>query len=142
MVAREGATDKVWCAWYAWSWRRCTAARAAGGGCEEGVGCTSSAVGGMGPMSSCGRRGVRGYRAGCQGGAAVGAQVLPRCCPGAAEVGTAGGYSRRVSRRVSKHHAQVIDRRVRMAERIGCPTCGSCCWGRCSPAPRPGPSAA
>ena len=22
MVAREGATDKVWCAWYAWSWRR------------------------------------------------------------------------------------------------------------------------
>ena len=55
-------------------------------GCCEG--CTSSAVGGMGPMSSCGRRGVRGYRAGCQGGAAVGVKVVPRCCR--------GGYSRRV----------------------------------------------
>ena len=28
----HGKTDEVWCAWYAWAWRRYEAARAAGGG--------------------------------------------------------------------------------------------------------------
>ena len=45
-------------------------------------------------------------------GAKVVQRWVSRWCPGAADVGTAGGYSRRVSRRVSKHHAQVIEPRA------------------------------
>ena len=154
MVAREGATDKVWCAWYAWSWRRCTAARAAGGGCEEGVVCvcvvcgcrvcgccegrTSSAVGGMGPMSSCGRRGAGGYRAGCQGGAAMGVKVVPRCCR--------GGYSRRVQQAGEQACEQAPcsgDRAARgWRSASAAAAAAAASWGRCSPAPRSGPSAA
>lgn len=35
----HGKTDEVWCAWYAWAWRRYEAARAAGGGCEQAPPC-------------------------------------------------------------------------------------------------------
>ena len=34
-----GKVDQAWCAWYAWSWRRYNAARAAGGGCEQATVC-------------------------------------------------------------------------------------------------------